>query len=50
MERLRRLLRLARLRNDRVAIAVLETRIANEWAKVGSTWTETELRAAWGDR
>ena len=58
MERLQRLLRLARLRGDRVAIATLETRIAialyDEGRRVGRTivaaMTETELRALWGDR
>ena len=48
MERLNRILRLARLRNDKAAIAILETRIAGMWRRAG--WTETELRAAWGDR
>jgi hypothetical protein len=42
MERLQRLLRLARLRGDRVAIAILETRL------YGVKWTEAELREAWG--
>ena len=46
MERLRRTLRLAKLRNDRLAIAVLESRIAAEWRKV----SESEMRAMWGDR
>ena len=46
MERLRRTLRLAKLRNDRLAIAVLETRIAAEWRKGG--WIESELREAFG--
>ena len=44
MERLYRLLRLARLRGDLVAIAVLETRL------YGVKWTEAEKRLAWGDR
>ena len=42
MERLQRLLRLARLRGDKVAIAILETRL------YGVKWTEAELREAWG--
>ena len=46
MERAQRLLRLAKLRGDKAAIAILETRIAAEWRKV----TETEMRAMWGDR
>ena len=67
MERLRRTLRLARLRNDRLAIAVLEGRMAHDRmnmmypprdvrrsAYVGgddfAQWTETEMRAMWGDR
>jgi hypothetical protein len=59
MERLQRLLRLARLRGDRVAIATLETRIY--WTGLRSTLTqyvsdpwrdysESELRMMWGDR
>lgn len=44
MERLHRLLRLARLRGDKAAIAILETRI------YGVKWTEAELRLSWGDR
>ncbi len=44
MERLHRLLRLARLRGDLVAIAILETRLH------GVKWTEAEKRLAWGDR
>jgi hypothetical protein len=65
MERLQRLLRLARLRGDRVAIAILETRLYGvKWTPKGiyettltigtetyrwrSTWTEAELREAWG--
>lgn len=44
MERLQRLLRLARLRGDKVAIAILETRL------YGVKWTESELRMMWGDR
>ncbi len=46
MERLNRILRLARSRNDRLAIANLETRIAAEWRKAG--WTESELALAFG--
>ena len=42
MERLTRLLRLARLRRDLLAIAVLETRLRN-------LAPESELRALWGD-
>ena len=48
MERAQRLLRLAKLRGDKAAIAILETRIAGMWRRAG--WTESELRAAWGDR
>jgi len=44
MERWKRLLRLARLRGDLVAVAILETRL------YGVKWTESELRMAWGDR
>ena len=43
MERLTRLLRLARLRRDLLAIAILETRLRN-------LAPESELRALWGDR
>lgn len=43
MTRTERLLRLAKLRGDRLAIILLETRRSREW-------TEAELRAAWGDR
>lgn len=57
MERLQRLLRLAKIRGDRLAIAVLETRIASkkikpvdEWAMLFMGWTEAEMRLAWGDR
>jgi len=56
MERLQRLLRLARLRGDRVAIAILETQLYdilshNIPAKSnGVKWTEAELRMMWGDR
>jgi hypothetical protein len=46
MERLRRLLRNARIRGDLIAVANLEARIKAEWLKVG--WTEAELREAWG--
>ena len=35
MERAQRLLRLAKLRGDKAAIAILETRIAGMWAQVG---------------
>jgi hypothetical protein len=48
MERLNRILRLARSRGDRLAVAVLEARIAAEWRKAG--WTDSMLRAAYGDR
>ncbi len=66
MERLRRLHRLAILRHDLLAIAVLEGRMAAMWSKAWWTdqppqtyrnfmtrlapVTETELRAMWGDR
>ena len=43
MTRIERLLRLARLRRDLLAIAVLETRLRN-------FAPESELRALWGDR
>ncbi len=49
MERLQRLLRLARLRGDRVAIAVIETRMERYPSLLsGVKWTEAELREAWG--
>lgn len=60
MERLHRLLRLARLRGDLVAIATIETammgqaRIAMNDRRIVNMlverWTESELRMAWGDR
>ena len=67
MERLNRILRLARLRDDKAAIAIIEgrmwhyrmqmlypPRILPKSSYVGSDdfarWTESELRAAWGDR
>ncbi len=46
MERAQRLLRLARLRGDLLAIAVLEARIAAMWRAV----SETELRLMDGNR
>ncbi len=45
-DRTERLLRLARLRGDRLAVATLETQL--RW-RIGE-WTESELRAVWGDR
>ena len=56
MERLQRLLRLARLRGDRVAIAILETQLYDTLSynipakSNGVKWTEAELRMMWGDR
>ncbi len=65
MTRLHRILRLARLRGDLVAIANLEGIIAGHWRRAGSNVatmarvhefrriapeTESELRMAWGDR
>lgn len=52
MTRTERLLRLARLRGDRAAVAILE-KDTHQWRYVAcrvSPVTETELRAAWGDR
>ncbi len=46
MERALRLLRLARLRQDKAAIAILEGRIAGMWRKV----SESELRLLDGNR
>ena len=60
MTRTERLLRLARLRGDRLAIATLETARtmaivrSDDWtltkAEWIAKWSEAELRAAWGDR
>lgn len=44
MTRTERLLRLARMRGDRAAIAILEGRLRKSWRE----WTEAELREAWG--
>ena len=50
-----RILRLAKLRGDRAAVAIIEAKpsdISNDRRirAVLSGWTEAELRAAWGDR
>ena len=63
MNRTERLLRLARLRGDRAAVAIIETRREPQCADcaegphalMGRTHpyqpaTESELRALWGDR
>lgn len=57
MTRTERLLRLARLRGDRLAVATLETHMAYRALRTATLraavvlrqdWTEAELREAWG--
>ena len=64
MTRTDRLLRLAKLRGDRAAVAILmghivggkalpiyqATKVAERFEANRIDWTEAELRAAWGDR
>ena len=64
MTRTERLLRLAQLRGDRAAVAILmghivggkalpiyhATKAGERWQREQHAWTEAELRAAWGDR